>query len=47
MGISLYYKKLENATLYIYDKDGDFLNDDKDDINGLLKTEWELIQKEN
>lgn len=41
----LYYKKLENATLYIYDKDGDFLNDDKDDINGLLKTEWELIQK--
>uniref|UniRef100_UPI003F4C616C PIN domain-containing protein n=1 Tax=Brachyspira catarrhinii TaxID=2528966 RepID=UPI003F4C616C len=41
----LYCKKLENSTLYIYDKDGDFLNDDKDDINGLLKTEWELIQK--
>lgn len=41
----LYYKKLENANLYIYDKDGDFLNDDKDNVNELLKTEWEFIQK--
>ena len=41
----LYYKKLENATLYIYDKDGDFLNDNKDDVNELLRTEWEFIQK--
>lgn len=41
----LRYKKLENSTLYIYSKDGDFLNDNKDDINELLKTEWKFIQK--
>ncbi|MEI0609435.1 PIN domain-containing protein [Brachyspira pilosicoli] len=41
----LHYKKLENSTLYIYSKDGDFLNDNKDDINELLKTEWKFIQK--
>lgn len=41
----LHYKKLEKSTLYIYDNDGDFLNDNKDDINELLKTEWKFIQK--